>query len=278
MIAPGILDEILGDGGQAVLGETVLRFQGLALAREGVSGLDGFDLQIGAGERVALVADSEWVVRRVARVAIGLEVPEGGRVELLGEEVLGLSEQGRLRLRRSVGYFFHNSGLIQNLNVWYNVALPALYHSRFKDMEGVRGRVDRILKRCRLTHVRDQRPAVLDEYTRKRVALARTWVLSPRLIVIEDPLVDIDSGSASRLMEFAFGPTPSGWEGEDPRPAGAAVLVTSQGLHESLFRFAHRLVIIREGKVVFADNPGLFDRRGKREVSDLIQDGGVLMP
>jgi ABC-type transporter Mla maintaining outer membrane lipid asymmetry ATPase subunit MlaF len=278
MIAPDTLNEILGDGGQTVLGETVLRFQGLTLSREGVNGLEDLDLQIRGGETVALVADSEWVVRRMARSAIGLELPQGGRVDLLGQEVLRLTEQARLRLRRSVGYLFHNSGLIHNLTVWYNVALPALYHSRFQDTEGVRGRVDRILKRCRLTPVRDRRPATLDEYTRKRVALGRTWVLSPPLIVIEDPLVDIDSGSGSRLMEFALGPTPSGWEGEDPRPAGAAVLITSQGLHESLFRFAHRLVIIREGKVVFADNPGLFDRRGKREAGDLIRDGGVQLP
>jgi ABC-type transporter Mla maintaining outer membrane lipid asymmetry ATPase subunit MlaF len=278
MIAPDTLNEILGDGGQTILGETVLRLEGLTLEREGVSGLDHLDLQIRAGERVALIADSEWVVRRLARATIGLEPPQGGRVELLGQEVLRLSEQERLRLRRKVGYFFHNSGLIHNLTVWYNVALPALYHSRFQDMEGVRGRVDRILKRCRLTHVRDVRPSVLDEYTRKRVALARTWVLSPSLIVIEDPLVDIDSGSGSRLMEFAFGPTPSSWEEEDPRPAGAAVLLTSQGLHESLFRFVQRLVIIREGKVVFADNPGLFDRRGKGEAGDLLRDGSVRMP
>jgi ABC-type multidrug transport system ATPase subunit len=79
-------------------------------------------------------------------------------------------------------------------------------------------------------------------------------------------------------MEFAFGPTPSSWEEEDPRPAGAAVLLTSQGLHESLFRFVQRLVIIREGKVVFADNPGLFDRRGKGEAGDLLRDGSVRMP
>jgi len=278
MFASDTLNEILGDGGESIQGETVLRFQGLTLAREGVSSLDDLDLQIRAGETVALVADSEWVVRRAARAAIGLEAPQGGRVELLGQDVLGLTEQARLRLRRSVGYLFHNSGLIHNLTVWYNVALPALYHSRFQDIEGVRGRVDLILQRCRLTHVRDLRPAALDEYTRKRVALGRTWVLSPRLIVVEDPLVDIDSSSGSRLMEFAFGPTPPGWEGEDPRPAGAAVLITSQGLHESIFRFAHRLIIIREGKVVFADNPRLFDRRGKREAGDLIQDGNLRKP
>ena len=77
MIVSDTLSELLGDGGQAIQGEIVVRFQGLALARDGVSGLDGLDLQIRSGEVVALVADSEWVVCRVARATIGLERPRG---------------------------------------------------------------------------------------------------------------------------------------------------------------------------------------------------------
>jgi len=270
MIAPDTINELMGDGTEAREGEQVLTLRGIDLVREGMVGVDDLGVLIRTGEVVALVADAEWIVRRLPRVTVGLEHPAAGEVDLLGQAVLRISEQKRLRLRRQVGYLFHNSGLIHNLNVWYNVALPALYHSRFHDMVGVGERVDIILRRCRLTHVRDRRPAALDEYTRKRVALARTWVMSPRLIVIEDPLVDIDTGAGSRFMDLALGPVPSGWEGEDPRPSQAAVFITSQGIHESFFRYVHRLIILREGQVVFADNPRLYDRRGKKDAGDLV--------
>ncbi len=268
------ISDLISDGGEGSRGEMMLVCSGVTALHEGRTILEDFDLEIRTGEKVALVVDSEWAARLIPRYAIGIAPVAEGRIDLFGQRLADLTEPERLAMRRKVGYLFHNSGLIHNLTIWYNVALPALYHSQFEDVEGVRSRVDVILERCLLTGVKNAHPGVLDEYSRKRAALARSWVLSPPFVILEDPLVEIDSRSGSRLMEMALGPTPHAWEDRDPRPASPGVLITSQSLNETFFRFADRLIVLEEGKVVFSDDPKRFDRRGKLGVSDLINATG----
>ena len=94
------------------------------------------------------------------------------------------------------------------------------------------------------------------------------------MLVFEDPLMDIDVGSGSELLDLAFGQSPDGYAGDDPRPVSPAVLLTSQGLHEGLFRYVDRLIIVEHAEVIFADDPREFDRRGKLFPRDVIESKG----
>ncbi len=271
MMQAGTFDEVLSDGGDSLTGEVVLRCEGLTAHRDDEELLSGVTFEVRAGEIVAIVVESEWCARLVPRIAIGIEDSNEGEIELLGTRLGSLDEYGELALRSKVGYLFHNSGLIHNLTVWYNVALPALYHSRFADIQGVSGRVEQLIDRCNLREFSEVRPAKLNEATRKRVALARAWVMAPPLLILEDPLVDIDSGSGGELLDLALGPTPAEWEGRDPRPHKPGILITSQELHEGLFRYVDNLIIIKDGRVVFSECPRDFDRRGKIHPEDILK-------
>ena len=266
--------DVISNGGSLIAGKLALSCRGLTAFHDGVPLLRDFDLDLRTGEIVAIVIESEWGARYIPRMMNGIEVPEAGTIELFGTDITGLNERLRLALRHQVGYLFHNSGLIHNLTVWYNVALPALYHSRFSDLQGVSAWVDRLIARCGLERCRDLRPALLDEATRKRVALARAWVMAPPLLIFEDPLMDIDVGSGGELLDLAFGPSASGDDQDDPRPNSPAVLLTSQGLHEGLFRHVDRLIIVENADVIFADDPRKFDRRGKVFPRDVIESRG----
>ena len=250
--------------------ERVLRCSGLHVSHDGEVILRGLDLEIIKGEVVAVVVESELAARLIPRIFIGIESAEAGEIEINGNVLNGLSETKKLQLRREVGYLFHNSGLMSNLSVWYNVALPALYHTRFKDVQGVGEYVDVLLNRCGLSGSSRLRPAALDESTKKKVALARAWVMSPGFLILEDPLMDIDTGSGGDLLDLAFGPSPDEWHDRDPRPSDPGVLITSQGLHEGLFRYVDRMVIISKGEKVFSGDPKKFDRRGKIYPGDLL--------
>jgi phospholipid/cholesterol/gamma-HCH transport system ATP-binding protein len=264
------LIEIIGDGGLSFKGRPVLECRNLRASHGSEVLFEDLTIEIMGGEVVALIVESEWCSRVIPRIAIGVERPDEGEVFVLGTSLDNLNERHRLALRHLVGYLFHNSGLIHNLTVWYNVALPALYHSRFTDVEGVTERVEPLIDFCNIRPVAQLRPALLDEETRKRVGLARAWVLNPPLVVMEDPLMDIDSSSAGELLDLAFGPAPGGESAHDPRPGAPGVLITSQGLHESLFRYVDRLIIIDQGRVVFNENPRGFDRRGMHSPADIL--------
>ena len=254
-------------------GESVLRFEELGIDEtDGKPAVHALNFQLRAGERVAVVTDSERAARRITRTATGLVAPARGRVLLLDHDLERLGEREKLALRQQVGMLFHNSGMIFNLTVWYNVALPALYHSRFHDTEGVSEQISLLLDRCGIHHLARLRPAELNDLERKRVALARAWSLQPPLLIFEDLLVDIDPAAAGKLMDLAFGPSPPRWQGRDTRPREAAVLLTARGLHETFFRYLDRLVILEQGELVFDGDPKGFDRRGKSGVADLLNE------
>ncbi len=265
------LSEIIGDGGISFEGRPVLTCRNLRASHGSEVLFDDLSIEVMAGEVVALIVESEWCARIIPRIAIGVESPDEGEVALLGTSLSSLNERHRLALRHMVGYMFHNSGLIHNLTVWYNVALPALYHSRFTDVQGVTDRVEPLIDFCKIREFTHVRPALLDEESRKRVALARAWALLPPLVIMEDPLMDIDSASGGELLDMAFGPAPAEWIDRDPRPAAPGVLITSQGLHESMFRYVDRLIIIDQGKVAFNENPRGFDRRGLQSPADILK-------
>ncbi len=265
------LSEVIGDGGASFEGRPVLTCRDLRASHGDEVLFEGLNFEVMGGEIVALIVESEWCARLVPRIAIGVETPDEGEVELLGTTFSDLNERQRLALRHMVGYLFHNSGLIHNLTVWYNVALPALYHSRFTDVQGVTDHVEPLIDRCHLREFCHIRPAELDEASRKRVALARAWVMLPPLLILEDPLMDIDSQSGSELLDLAFGATPPEWIDRDPRPGAPGVLITSQGLHEGLFKYVDRLIIIDQGRVVFNENPREFDRRGMVHPTDILE-------
>ncbi len=265
------LSEVIGDGGSAFEGRPVLTCRDLRASHGDEVLFEGLNFEVIGGEIVALIVESEWCARLVPRIAIGVETQDEGEMKLLGTIHHDLSERQRLALRHMVGYLFHNSGLIHNLTVWYNVALPALYHTRFTDVQGVTERIEPLIDRCHLRKICQLRPAELDEASRKRVALARAWAMRPPFLILEDPLMDIDSSSGSELLDLAFGPTPPEWIGRDPRPANPGVLITSQGLHEGLFRYVDRLIIIDQGRVVFNENPREYDRRGMSHPTDILE-------
>jgi len=269
------LSEIIGDGGRSFEGRPVLTCRNLRASHGSDVLFEDLSLEIMAGEAVALIVESEWCARLIPRIAIGIESPDEGEVELLGTTLSSLGERQRLALRHMVGYLFHNSGLIHNLTVWYNVALPALYHSRFTDVQGVTDRVEPLIDFCNIREFTQVRPAVLDEESRKRVALARAWALLPSLVIMEDPLMDIDSTSGGELLDMALGQASAEWAERDPRPGAAGVLITSQGLHESLFKYVDRLIIIDQGQMVFNGTPREFDRRGLRSPADILKQKEV---
>jgi ABC-type transporter Mla maintaining outer membrane lipid asymmetry ATPase subunit MlaF len=118
-------------------------------------------------------------VARLAPIALGLEAPDGGRALLFGEPVAAMSRRAALAFRRQAGYVPEGDGLLQNLSLADNVALPLQFGSPLSARE-VRGRVRVILGAFRLAEVGGLRPSEADDEQRRRAAFARALVFDPR--------------------------------------------------------------------------------------------------
>lgn len=193
-----------------------------------------FSLTLAAGETVALVGDADAGLARLADAALGLEPPRAGTVRLLGTDVAGLPERARLAFRRRVGYLPAGGGLLQNLSLRDNVALPLRFGSDAPEPE-IETRVRVLLAAVRLGAAAERRPAAASDEERRRAALARALAFDPPLVILEHPFEGLPHRVASELLDTARG-------GETAAGARRAVLLTATELPPAIARRCDRVL------------------------------------
>jgi len=182
---------------------------------------------------VAVLGDEASGVDDLGGYALGLERPQAGRVRVFGTVIADLPEPERLAFRRRVGYLPAGEGLLQNLSLRDNVALPLRFGSGASPKE-IDGRVNVMLVAVRVAAVALLRPAQVNEEERRRAALARAMAFDPALLVLEQPFDGLTGRTASELLELARG-------GETAEGARRAVFITGQDLPAVIHRRIERV-------------------------------------
>ncbi len=169
--------------------------------------------------------------------AMALRRPRSGRVLLFGEDVSSLSRRAALAFRRQVGYLPAGDGLLHNLSLRDNVALPLRYGSDLTERE-INGRIRIMLTLLRIADAGDLRPAGATDEERRRAALARALAFDPDLVILADPFDGLTTRTAAELLELARG-------GETETGSRRTVFITGQfipQLLESRVEVRYRLV------------------------------------
>jgi putative ABC transport system ATP-binding protein len=163
--------------------------------------LNGVELDIQAGEYVAIMGPSGCGKSTLLTILGMLDVPDAGEYWFDGQNVAGLSEQELNDLRRGrVGFVFQSFNLIEELNVEENVAL-ALEYSDLKPAER-RERVAQMLEKLGITHRARHHPSQLSGGQQQRVAIARALVTRPQLLLADEPTGNLDSTNGEEVMQL----------------------------------------------------------------------------
>jgi len=161
--------------------------------------LDGADLTVRAGERVAVVGPSGSGKSSLIAVAAGLERPTSGQVRLFGQDLALLDEDGRARLRRGrVALVFQNFHLLPNMTAQENVAAPLEIAGRHNAREAARAWLDRVGLSAR----RDHYPHQLSGGEQQRTALARALAVGPELLFADEPTGNLDQATAAQVADL----------------------------------------------------------------------------
>ncbi|MBI4541491.1 MAG: ATP-binding cassette domain-containing protein [Gemmatimonadetes bacterium] len=208
-----------------------------------------FDVTVERGTTVAAVGDEDSGVGDLGSFALGLRRPISGRAEVLGTLIADLPYYDLLVFRRRLGYLPLGDGLLQNLTLRDNVALPLRYASDHRLSE-VDGRVAQLVDELHLRAAAGLRPAQANEEDRRRAAVARAIALDPELVVLEAPFDGLTGRAAVDLLEHA------GRRGDGTR---RTVFLTAQELVPSVQRLLSRVVRVVDGEAV-DDEPNPADR------------------
>ena len=163
--------------------------------------LDGIDLEIAAGEYVAITGPSGCGKSTLLSVLGLLDVPTSGEFWFEGRNVAGWSEAKLNALRRGkIGFIFQSFNLIEELSVFENVEL-ALEYTGTPAAER-RRRVRDMLDRLGVAHRAGHRPSQLSGGQQQRVAIARALVAGPAMLLADEPTGNLDTAHGDEVMRL----------------------------------------------------------------------------
>lgn len=166
-----------------------------------VYALDGVDLSIHDREFIAVTGTSGSGKSTLMHTLGFMDSPTSGRMDFEGRDVsaIGRGERARLRATR-IGFVFQAFNLLPKLTVLDNVVLPLIYgrmHVKDKNELGIQ-----VLRRVGMEHRATHTPGQLSGGERQRVAIARSLINQPRLILADEPTGNLDSKNRGRIMEL----------------------------------------------------------------------------
>jgi len=164
--------------------------------------LDHFDLTLYRGENLVVLGKSGSGKSVLIKCIIGLLRPDGGQIEVFGQNVPDLNYAELDQMRAKVGFLFQSNALYDSMTVRENLEFPLRRHWLQIEQKEVDELVLEVLESVGLAHTVDMMPAELSGGMRKRIALARTLILKPAIILYDEPTTGLDPITGMEIIEL----------------------------------------------------------------------------
>lgn len=220
---------------------TIIELQGVhksyRLGQHLVRALRGVDLQVQAGELLALTGPSGSGKSTILNLCGLIDQADQGSVSILGRDIADFSERElTLQRRQTIGFIFQSFNLVPVMTVAENVDYP-LFLNGVPEAER-KIRVAAQLKAVGLEEHAQHRPDALSGGQRQRVAIARALIKRPALVIADEPTASLDSVTADQVLDLMR---------ERGQAEGAAFVIASHD--DRLTRRADRIVHLLDGRL-----------------------------
>jgi phospholipid/cholesterol/gamma-HCH transport system ATP-binding protein len=175
--------------------------------------LRGVNLEVKNKENVVVLGRSGTGKSVLIKIICGLLKPDQGSVNVLRKEVELLNEKELQQLRLQIGFSFQSSALYDSMTVRENLAFPLVRHSKHLSKKEVTRQIESVLDAVGLLQTINQMPAELSGGQRKRIGIARTLILRPKIMLYDeptsglDPITSIEINNLINLVKQEFNTT-----------------------------------------------------------------------
>lgn len=180
--------------------EAVIEIEGLNKRFGEKNVLCDLNFRLYGGESVVVLGKSGSGKSVLIKCIIGLIRPDAGVLKVFGEDILMLNHEELDKVRARIGFLFQNNALYDSMTVRENLEFPLRRHSRKLERKNVDALVMEALDSVGLKETVEMMPAELSGGMRKRIALARTLIMKPDIILYDEPTTGLDPITAKEII------------------------------------------------------------------------------
>jgi phospholipid/cholesterol/gamma-HCH transport system ATP-binding protein len=209
--------------------------------------LNDLNLTIPAGQTTVIIGRSGGGKSVLLKHIMGLIQPDSGEIWVDDEEINHLKERELYRVRKRFGMLFQEGALFDSMTVGENVAFPIREHKKMTHSE-IEKLVEEKLALVGLSGIEMKMPSELSGGMRKRVALARAMALDPDIMLFDEPTTGLDPIMTASIDQLIM---------DTQQRFSMTCVVISHDI-QSVFRIAHKITMLYEGKIVEEGTPEAF--------------------
>jgi phospholipid/cholesterol/gamma-HCH transport system ATP-binding protein len=163
--------------------------------------LEGFNMELYEGENLVIMGKSGSGKSVMIKCLIGLEEPDNGTITIMGQNINNLEHSELDELRTEIGFLFQGSALYDSMTVRENLEFPLRRHTKkFGVIKDTTPMVMEALGNVGLAHAINLMPSELSGGMKRRIALARTLILQPKIILYDEPTTGLDPITSKEII------------------------------------------------------------------------------
>ena len=220
-----------------------------------------FNMMLNRGENVVVLGKSGSGKSVLIKCIIGLLEPDSGYINVLGENVIDLDEEALDRLRVKIGFLFQGNALYDSMTVRQNLEFPLRRHWLTIAQEDVNQMVMEALENVGLGETVDMMPEELSGGMRKRIALARTLILKPEIILYDEPTTGLDPITGREISELMI---------EIQQKYKTSSLIISHDM-KCMKRTADRIVVLIDGRCYAEGSYAELEQSADRKIKQFFE-------
>lgn len=184
-------------------GEVIIKVEHLQKSFGAKKVMKDISFELHRRENIAILGKSGTGKSVLIKSIVGLIKPDNGKLEVFGKDILKQeSEEDWLRLRRKVAYLFQGGALYDSMTVKQNLEFPLKRQVEKMTTAAIDEEVDKALDNVGLLDAKNKMPSALSGGMKKRIALARTLILKPEIMLYDEPTTGLDPVTSKEISEL----------------------------------------------------------------------------